>query len=207
MDTQRVTMPAGSRAGRAMRLGLRAEGWHCEHSAAPRISTAARRAAIGPAGERPGRGRPGSRRGQPRGRPCPSSCSLLACWEAWSQRSSAALPSPADGRRARRTPDRPPQGSCAASWRWPSPSCSRSASARSWRATRTSSPRSTTASPRPAIAAPSPAASPASRTTSGHRIISAQPAAGKPGQPRRSPHSVRHGPPRQPIGTGAHSGG
>jgi hypothetical protein len=51
-----------------MRLGLRAEGWHREHSAAPRISTAARRAAIGPAGERPGRGRPGSRRGQPRGR-------------------------------------------------------------------------------------------------------------------------------------------
>ena len=42
--------------------------------------------------------------------PCPSSCSLLACWEAWSQRSSAALPSPAGGRRARRTPDRPPQG-------------------------------------------------------------------------------------------------
>jgi hypothetical protein len=38
-----------------------------------------------------------------------------------------------------------------------------------------------------------------------HRIISAQPAAGKPGQPRRSPHSVRHGPPHQPIGTGAHS--
>ena len=35
-----------------MRLGLRAEGWHREHSAAPRISTAARRAAIGPAGER-----------------------------------------------------------------------------------------------------------------------------------------------------------
>jgi hypothetical protein len=49
-------MPAGSRAGRAMRLGLRAEGWHCKHAAAPRISTAARRAAIGPAGERPGRG-------------------------------------------------------------------------------------------------------------------------------------------------------
>jgi hypothetical protein len=35
-----------------MRFGLRAEGWHREHSAAPRISTAARRAAIG----RPGNG-------------------------------------------------------------------------------------------------------------------------------------------------------
>jgi hypothetical protein len=55
--------------------------------------------------------------------------------------------------------------------------------------------------PRPAIAAPSPAASPASRTTSGHRIISAQPAAGKPGQPRRSPIRSATGPHRQPTGT------
>jgi hypothetical protein len=40
---------------------------------------------------------------------CPSSCFLSACWETWSRRSSAALPSPADGRGARRTPGRQSQ--------------------------------------------------------------------------------------------------
>ena len=145
-------------------------------------------------GERPGRGRPGSRRGQPRGRRV---LHLVPSWPAGrpGRSGSAASPSPADGRRARRTPDRPPQGSCAGVLRWPSPSCSRSASARSWRATRTSSPRSKLDRHGLGIAASSPAASPASRTHRGHRIISAQPAAGKPGQPRRSPiRSARRAP-------------
>lgn len=65
----------------------------------------------------------------------------------WSRLSSASLPSRAEGRKARRTPDRPSQGSSAAPSRWPSLSCSRCASGPSWRATQTSSPRSETVSP------------------------------------------------------------
>ena len=108
------------------------------------------------------------------------------CWEAWSRRSSSALPLTRGRRKARRTLGGPPRGSCAASWPRLPTWYSRCVPGRSRHATPQWSPRSAAAR-RGRQSQRRLRLHRASRTTAGPAIIPGWPAGRQPCQSRRSP--------------------